>query len=222
MLSRSFLASAGERTGVAPFVTTCFGPRTARGGVYREDLADDEPVAEHADRGQVLLHRGGRPGVGPDVGGHVERRDVAQPEPSRLAPPPRGIARRPARTPPASSRSRSAPRRTPGTAPPPTAPRRRSPAAGRSPLPRSSRPPAPPPPAPEPPSSFPSPPLPRRLNDRRAPRTARNRFRAPARARRAAPRRPPPRRTAPRSGREQRTPPRAGSPASRAGSRPAP
>ena len=26
-----------------------------RHGVHREDLADDEPVAEHADSGQVLL-----------------------------------------------------------------------------------------------------------------------------------------------------------------------
>ena len=74
IVSRSFLASAGESTGVAPLVTTCFGPRT-------------EPVAEHSDRGQVLLHGRGRPGVGPDVGGHMERRDVPQPEASRLAPP---------------------------------------------------------------------------------------------------------------------------------------
>ena len=33
-------------------------PPHGRGGVHRKDLADDEPVAEHADRGQVLLHRG--------------------------------------------------------------------------------------------------------------------------------------------------------------------
>ena len=32
MCSRSFLASAGERTGVEPLVTTCFGPRTAAAG----------------------------------------------------------------------------------------------------------------------------------------------------------------------------------------------
>ena len=32
IVSRSFLASAGETTGVAPFVTTCFGPRTADAG----------------------------------------------------------------------------------------------------------------------------------------------------------------------------------------------
>ena len=30
--SRSFLASDGESTGVAPLVTTCFGPRTAAAG----------------------------------------------------------------------------------------------------------------------------------------------------------------------------------------------
>ena len=85
--SRSFLASAGERTSVAPLVYDVLRAADGRGGVHREDLADDEPVAEHADRGRVLLHRGGRPGVRPDVGGDVERRDVAQPEPSRLAPP---------------------------------------------------------------------------------------------------------------------------------------
>ena len=32
IVSSSFLASAGERTGVAPIVTTCFGPRTAVAG----------------------------------------------------------------------------------------------------------------------------------------------------------------------------------------------
>ena len=61
--ARSFLASAGESTGVAPLVTTCFGPRTAAAGFHREDLVDDEPVAEHANRGQVLLHP-----WGPDPG----------------------------------------------------------------------------------------------------------------------------------------------------------
>ena len=62
-------------------MTTCFGRR-----VRGEDLADDEPVAEHTDRGQVLLDGRGRAGVGPDVGGDVERRDGAQAEASRLAP----------------------------------------------------------------------------------------------------------------------------------------
>ena len=35
MWSRSLLASAGVRTGVAPLVTTCFGPRTAAAGFTR-------------------------------------------------------------------------------------------------------------------------------------------------------------------------------------------
>ena len=34
-----------------------------RGGVRPQDLADDEPVAEHADRGQVLLHGRTREGL---------------------------------------------------------------------------------------------------------------------------------------------------------------
>ena len=63
IVSRSFLASAGERTGVAPFRDDVLRPPHRRGGVHREDLADDEPVAEHADRGQVLLHRRDRPGA---------------------------------------------------------------------------------------------------------------------------------------------------------------
>ena len=85
--SRSFLASAGERTGVDPFVTTCFGAPHGRRGIHREDLADDEPVAEHADRGQVLLDGRDRSMVGPDVGGHVERGHRLEAEASRLAPP---------------------------------------------------------------------------------------------------------------------------------------
>ena len=57
-----------------------------RGRVHGEDLADDEPVAEHADRGQVLLDGRNRARVGPDVGGHVERGDRGQAEASVLAP----------------------------------------------------------------------------------------------------------------------------------------
>ena len=84
--SRSFRASAGERTGVAPLVTTCFGPRTAAAGFTgRTWLTTSQSPSMRS--GQVLLHRRGRPGVGPDVGSHVERRDVAQLETSRLAPP---------------------------------------------------------------------------------------------------------------------------------------
>ena len=86
MCSRSFLASAGVRTGVAPLVTTCFGPPHRGRGVHREDLIDDEPVAEHADRGQVLFHRRDRSRVSTDVGSHVERGHVAQAEASGFAP----------------------------------------------------------------------------------------------------------------------------------------
>ena len=65
--------------------------RETRGGGPprdREDLADDEPVAEHADRGQVLLHGRDRPGVRPGCrratwGGDTSRK----PEASRLGPP---------------------------------------------------------------------------------------------------------------------------------------
>ena len=96
--------TAGRRTGAPPFrsprgvssppparapasphrVMTCFGPRPAAAGVHREDLADDEPVAEHADRGQVLLHGRRRPRVGPDVGGDVKWLDASsrRPRPS--------------------------------------------------------------------------------------------------------------------------------------------
>ena len=55
-------------------------------GVHGEDLADDEPVAEDADRGQVMLDGRDRPGVSTDIGGDVERRDRAEAEASGLAP----------------------------------------------------------------------------------------------------------------------------------------
>ena len=71
IVTRSFLASAGERTGVAPFVTTCFGPRTAAAGFTGRTWLTTSQFAEHADRGQLLLHGRDRPGVGPDVGRHV-------------------------------------------------------------------------------------------------------------------------------------------------------
>ena len=54
--------------------------------VHGEDLADDEPVTEHADRSQVLLDRGHRSRVRPDVGRYVERRDRLERQPPRLAP----------------------------------------------------------------------------------------------------------------------------------------
>ena len=39
---------AGVSTGVAPFVTTCFGPRTDTAG-FGGHLVDDQPAAEHPD-----------------------------------------------------------------------------------------------------------------------------------------------------------------------------
>ena len=53
-------ASAAESTGVEPYFTEWLGPRTACAGLDGDDLADDEPVEQHADAGQVLLD--GRPG----------------------------------------------------------------------------------------------------------------------------------------------------------------
>ena len=53
---------------------------------HREDLADDEPFAEHADRGQVLLDGRDRSGVSRDVGGYVERGHGGEAEAPRLAP----------------------------------------------------------------------------------------------------------------------------------------
>ena len=95
--------------------------------VHRQDLVDDEPVAERPDRRQVLLDGRHRPRVRPDAGRHAERRDRPQLEPARRTRP--GTALPPSRTRPASARSRPRPRRTPGTARRPRAPRRRSPRA---------------------------------------------------------------------------------------------
>ena len=114
----------------------------------RHGRGDDEPVAEHADRGQVLLDGRDRARVGPDVGGHVKRGHRLEAQASRLAPGQK-TAPRPSRTPPASSRSRSAPRRNSRNRATASPPRRRSPAAARRPprlclsRPMSRRPPAP-------------------------------------------------------------------------------
>ena len=104
-----------------------------RGGVHREDLIDDEPVAEHADRGQVLLHGRDRAG-GAGCSGQVERRDDAQPETRASHHPKNCPTVRPyaARVLAFAIRPRE---ETPGTAPPLGARRRRSLAAGQSALP---------------------------------------------------------------------------------------
>ena len=81
-------ASSSFRTGVLPFFTTCFGPRTAWAGLIVDDVAEDEPVEEHPDGGQVLLDRGGlvRERELLDVGRDVVAPDVLQGEPPVLAP----------------------------------------------------------------------------------------------------------------------------------------
>ena len=169
-------------------------PPHGRRGVHREDLADDEPVAEHADGGQVLLDRGRRAGVGPDVGRHVQRRDRLERQAPRLAPSqelPHGPPVRRARPPVGDPRGEELqePLHRRGARvddqlrqheldPLRGAPCARRPPA-RRPAPRASLIPAP---------------LPRRLPrlPRRAPRTARSRSSAPGPARRAARRRPSP------------------------------
>ena len=61
--SRSARVSAGVSTGVAPFVTTCFGPRTAAAGFTGSTWWTTSQSQERPDRGQVLLHRRRRPGM---------------------------------------------------------------------------------------------------------------------------------------------------------------
>ena len=83
--SSSFLASAGEKTGVAPVVTRCFGPRTAVAGFTGRTWLTTSQSPSMRIAARCCFNGRDRPGGGSaDVGGHVERRDVAQPE--RLAP----------------------------------------------------------------------------------------------------------------------------------------
>jgi hypothetical protein len=80
MLSKSWRASSGERIGVLPRFTTCLGPSNHRGRIAPDDLADHEPVEQHAHRRQVLLDRGRRVGLAQvlDVGGDVDRLEAAE------------------------------------------------------------------------------------------------------------------------------------------------
>ena len=87
MCSRSFLASAGERTGVAPLVTTCFGPRTAAAGFTGRTWLTTSPSQSMRMAARCCFTVGADPGVGPDVGRDVERRDRFEPEASGFAPP---------------------------------------------------------------------------------------------------------------------------------------
>ena len=54
--SSSLRHSLPSSTGVLPVFTTCFGPRTAAAGLCGTHLAGDQPVEQHADRGELLLH----------------------------------------------------------------------------------------------------------------------------------------------------------------------
>ena len=65
----------------------CLGPLTAWRRVVRHDLADDQPVEQHADRGQLLLDRGRavRPALLLDPGGDVQRLRSVPARPRRAA-----------------------------------------------------------------------------------------------------------------------------------------
>ena len=94
MLSNSACASSGARIGVLPRLTTCLGPRTTEAGLRCHDLADHQPVEQHADRRQVLLDARRRVRLAQllDVGGDVQR--LESPELAQ-APPPRTSGRSP-------------------------------------------------------------------------------------------------------------------------------
>ena len=66
----NFLASAGVRTGVAPLVTTCFGPRTAAAGFTGRTWLTTSQSQSTRIAARVLLDGRDRARVGPDVGGH--------------------------------------------------------------------------------------------------------------------------------------------------------
>ena len=55
MLSRSWRASSAVSTGVLPFLTTCLAARTAAAGLASIDLADDQPVEQHAEAARCCL-----------------------------------------------------------------------------------------------------------------------------------------------------------------------
>ena len=80
MLSKSWRASSGREDRRAAAVDDVPGPAHDRGGVGSDDLADHEPVEQHAHRGQVLLDRGCRVGLPEllDVGGDVDRLEAAE------------------------------------------------------------------------------------------------------------------------------------------------
>ena len=67
----------GEDRGFTAFDDVAGSP-DGRSGVSGHDLADDEPIEEHPDGGQVLFDGGRGAGVFLDVGGDVEGLDAIQ------------------------------------------------------------------------------------------------------------------------------------------------
>ena len=80
------LRQTGVGTGVAPFVTTCFGPRTVAAGFTGRTWLTTSQSPSMRMAARCCLTVGGRPGVGPDVGRHVQRRDRREPQAPRLTP----------------------------------------------------------------------------------------------------------------------------------------
>lgn len=76
MESRSVRAWSALRTGVLPRFYDVLRPADGACGVRRNYLADDQPIEEHSDCGEVLLH--GRYGAGVlfNVGGDHDRLDL--------------------------------------------------------------------------------------------------------------------------------------------------
>ena len=89
MLSSNLRHSSASSTGVLPVLTTCFGPAHRRGRIGRDDLADDQPVEQHAHGGELLLHQRRRSLDGLQllyIGGDVMRPDRGERQAALLAP----------------------------------------------------------------------------------------------------------------------------------------
>ena len=78
MLSSSSRACSPVSTGVLPRLTSASG-RAPRARDWSRDLAGDEPVEQHADRGEVLLDGRLLEFAEPaDIGRDVDRLDIDQ------------------------------------------------------------------------------------------------------------------------------------------------
>src|SRR5271170_7524279 len=70
--SSSVLASSRLQTGVLPFFTTYFGPRTMR-WIRWCDLPNDQKIVQHPHRSELLLNGRFGPWKVLDPGSHMER-----------------------------------------------------------------------------------------------------------------------------------------------------